>query len=155
MDAALIIWMSLCAAQDARQRRISNLLTLGALALGCGYLLWHGTSPLGAALGETALAVAAALALSLPGYLLGRMGAGDVKLLLALAVLSTLHLVLLSVAGATLTMLLWLWTGPRLWPLLSPPVQRAMAYLAPEHRQRSPYAPFLLAGMLFSLACLY
>ena len=44
----LFAWLALCAAQDIRQRQIANPLTLGAFLLALVYLLWSGTTWLGA-----------------------------------------------------------------------------------------------------------
>ena len=44
----LLIWLTLCAAQDARERHIANRLTLGVGALALAYLLWSGTTWIGA-----------------------------------------------------------------------------------------------------------
>ncbi len=153
--ALLVVWMAACAVQDARQRRISNVLTLGALALGVVYLIWRQTSPLGAPATDVALAAGVALALTLPGFLLGRMGAGDVKLLLSLALLSDLQLLLLSIAGAMLGMLVWLWLGPRLWPRLPPRAQHWVGAMQPDKTKQPPYAPFVFVAMIAALCALY
>lgn len=153
--ALLVVWMATCAAQDARQRRIANLLTLGAMVLAVVYLVWQQTSLLGAPAAEVALATGAALALTLPGFLLGRMGAGDVKLLLALALLSNLQVLLLSVSGAMLGMLAWLWLGPRLWPRLPSRVQLWLSAMQPDKAKPPPYAPFVFVAMLAALCVLY
>ena len=76
----LLIWLALCAAQDARQRHIANGLTLGAAVLALAYLLWTGTTWLGAEAVQGGWAFLLALAFTLPGYALRRLGAGDVKL---------------------------------------------------------------------------
>jgi prepilin peptidase CpaA len=77
----LLIWLTLCAAQDARQRHIANGLTLGVGALAVVYLLWNGTTWLGATAEQGGWAALLALAFTLPGYGLRRLGAGDVKLM--------------------------------------------------------------------------
>jgi len=77
----LWIWLALCALQDLRQRHIANTLTLGAALLAAGYLLWTGSTWLGAAAAQGGWALLLALLFTLPGYAMGRMGAGDVKLM--------------------------------------------------------------------------
>jgi prepilin peptidase CpaA len=68
-------------ATDVRSRRIPNFLTFGAAAAGLIYAAWDGgTSGLSTAM----LGWLAGLLLFLPIFLLGGMGAGDVKLLAAL-----------------------------------------------------------------------
>jgi len=61
----LLIWLGLCAAQDARQRRIANLLTLGVGALALVYLLYCGTTWMGAAAEQGGWACLVALAFTL------------------------------------------------------------------------------------------
>ncbi len=154
MDVVLILWMALCACQDARQKRISNLLTLGASAAGLLYLLGFGQTLLGASPWQAAVAVAAALALSLPGYLLNRLGAADVKLLLAVALLGTPHTLLWSVCGAALAVLIWTAVAGTLWPHLPATLQRWIPMLGPQHLKRAPYAPFLFIGFAVSVLTL-
>jgi len=69
---------------DTLQSRIPNLATLSLVLIGFGYHLLTGGMPGGA----TALAgMLAGFALLLPFYLMGGMGAGDVKALAALGAL--------------------------------------------------------------------
>ena len=79
----IVFWLALCALQDMRQRQIANVLTLGAGLLALAYLLWVGVTWIGAPASDGGWAFALALLLGLPGYALGRFGAGDVKLLAA------------------------------------------------------------------------
>ena len=66
---------------DLRTRRIPNSLTLGGAAVACAYaLFFHGVR--GA--GISALGFGAGLAVFLPFYALGGLGAGDVKLVACL-----------------------------------------------------------------------
>jgi prepilin peptidase CpaA len=64
---------------DLRTRRIPNRLTLAGVAAGLALRALGGADPLVAG----SLAVALALAIGLPLFALGAMGAGDVKLLAA------------------------------------------------------------------------
>ena len=84
----VFVWLVVCAQQDIRQRQIANRLTLGALLLALFYLLWSGSTWLGTSRAEGLWALCLALLLTLPGYALGRLGAGDVKMLAALAPLT-------------------------------------------------------------------
>jgi prepilin peptidase CpaA len=64
--------------EDVRRRQISNVTTVGILAAGIGWQVWsHGWK--GA--GSSALGVLAGGGVFLIFYLLGGMGAGDVKLM--------------------------------------------------------------------------
>ena len=87
----IVLWLGVCAVQDIRQRQIANTLTLGVGLLALIYLLWAGSTWLGAPRSEGGLALALALVLTLPGYALGRFGAGDVKLLAALGLASNIE----------------------------------------------------------------
>ncbi|MFH7611432.1 prepilin peptidase, partial [Pseudomonas syringae pv. tagetis] len=92
--------------QDARHKQISNWLTLGAATLAAVYLTCTGTTWLGAAPSEAALALALALGLKLPGYALGKLGAGDVKLMAALALDSNRVYLLCTLMGEVIAMLI-------------------------------------------------
>ncbi|NVZ67585.1 prepilin peptidase [Pseudomonas costantinii] len=144
--AVVVIWLVVCAVQDVRQRLLANRLTLGAALLALIYLLWTGTTWLGASVGEGVLAFILALLLTLPGYTLGRLGAGDVKLLVALALASNAQYLLWSFIGAAVANLLWILLASKLWPFMSPGVKACLGYLAPQASKKLPFAPFLLAG---------
>jgi prepilin peptidase CpaA len=87
---------------DWRQRRIANRDVV-AIALVAG---------LGAALTRPATGImascAVALALSLPGFLLGRLGGGDVKLLVAMAPLWSIVELLAIFAGGIIAICMML-----------------------------------------------
>jgi prepilin peptidase CpaA len=142
----LLIWLGLCAAQDARQRRIANGLTLGAAALALVYLLWTGSTWLGAEAGQGGWACLIALALTLPGFFMGRMGAGDVKLMTALG-LATDGLFILGVfIGAGFASVLWMLLAPRVWLHMSQGLRERLRYLGPDMSKKLPFAPFVLIG---------
>jgi len=144
----LLLWLVLCAAQDARQRRIANVLTLGAAALALVYLLVTGNTWLGAEAGQGGWAVLIALGLTLPGFFMGRMGAGDVKLMTALG-LATDGLFLLGVfIGAGIASVIWILLAPRLWLHMSQGLRERLRYLAPDKSKKLPFAPFVLAGAM-------
>ncbi|MFZ3280021.1 prepilin peptidase [Pseudomonas sp.] len=142
----LLIWLLLCAAQDASQRRISNSLTLGAAAVALAYLLWSGSTWLGAEAGQGGWACLIALALTLPGFFMGRMGAGDVKLMTALG-LATDGLFILGVfIGAGVASLVWMLLAPRVWLHMSQGLRQRLRYLGPDKSKKLPFAPFVLIG---------
>ena len=151
----LLIWGLLCALQDARQRRISNWLTLGLGVVALSYLMLTGHSFTGVTPGTVMLGLLLALLLSLPGYIGGRMGAGDVKLLAALALASSPLHVLGTVAGAAVAMLTWALAGPFIWRRLSPSSRHHLAMMDPANRNRLPYAPFFFCGLLASILWLH
>ena len=79
-QAILVVCLIACVT-DLRTRRIPNALTFGAAAIALGFgLVTQGWSGLGSA----AAGWGVGCALFLPWFLLGGMGAGDVKLLAAL-----------------------------------------------------------------------
>ena len=101
--ASLVIaWALAIAWTDWRRRRIPNLLSLGAWVVGLAVLLFTGQSVLGAAPASALLAAAGAFAVTLPGYLTRRLGAGDVKFLVATGLLSSWPLTLICFTVGTL-----------------------------------------------------
>jgi prepilin peptidase CpaA len=147
----LLIWLVLCAAQDARQRRIANALTLGVAALALIWLLWTGSTWLGADAAQGGWACLIALALTLPGFLMGRMGAGDVKLMTALG-LATDGLFILGVfIGAGFASVVWMLLAPRVWLHMSQGLRERLRYLGPTMSKKLPFAPFVLVGTLLVL----
>ncbi len=133
---ALIVWLALCAGQDARERQISNVLTLGVATFALAWLLVTGHSWLGAEGSDAALAFVIVLFLTLPGYVLGQFGAGDVKLLGALALASSINHVLGTFIGAGVVLVAWQLVRRR----------------ARQPGEKRPFAPYLLAGFALSLA---
>lgn len=80
-----IIWALSVAALDIAQRRIPNFLVGGAAFVCLFVLAWIGQAPLGGGPWSVAGGLALALLLTLPGYLMRQLGAGDVKMLMAVA----------------------------------------------------------------------
>ncbi|RIJ07610.1 prepilin peptidase [Pseudomonas sp. 91RF] len=147
----LLIWLTLCAAQDARQRRIANAMTLGVGALALVYLLYFGTTWTGAAAKQGGWACLVALAFTLPGYFMGRMGAGDVKLMTALG-LATDGVSLLGIfIGAGVASVVWILLAPRVWLHMSQGLRHRLRYMAPSMSKKLPFAPFVLIGFLLVL----
>ncbi|HCT04933.1 MAG TPA: prepilin peptidase [Pseudomonas sp.] len=134
----ILFWLVLCSVQDLRQRQIANGLTLGAGLLALIYLLWMGVTWIGAPAGEGGWAFALALLLGLPGYVLGRFGAGDVKLLAALALATSPDYLLWSLIGAAVAMGAWAFVGQRLSARVGPGPDQAPT--------KQPFAPYLLTG---------
>jgi prepilin peptidase CpaA len=80
-EACVLSVAAIACIWDVRTRRIPNSLTFGAAALALGYGLASGGL---AGLGNAAAGWLVGFALFVPFFLLGGMGAGDVKLLAAL-----------------------------------------------------------------------
>ncbi|QXI15103.1 A24 family peptidase [Pseudomonas hamedanensis] len=147
----LLIWLTFCAVQDARQRQISNAWTSGAGAFALVWLLSTGSTWLGADAGQGGWACLIALALTLPGYVMGRMGAGDVKLMTALGLATNGLFILGAFIGAGVASLLWLLLAPRVWLHMSQGLRQRFHHLAPHTSKKLPFAPFVLVGVLLSL----
>ncbi|WP_433767777.1 prepilin peptidase [Pseudomonas putida] len=151
----VLIWLTLCAAQDARQRHIANGLTLGVGALALAWLLWSGTTWLGATAAQGGWAALLALAFTLPGYALRRLGAGDVKLLTALGLATDGRYVLGVFIGAGVASVLWLLLAPRVWLHAGQWLSEHLRYLQPGTSNKQPFAPFLLVGFLLTLSWIH
>lgn len=137
-NVVILLWLGLCALQDMRERQIANTLTLGVGLLALIHLLWTGSTWLGAPRSDGGLALVLALALTLPGYALGRFGAGDVKLLAALGLASNTEYLLGSLIGAGIAMVAWALTHQG---LSSSHVERDA-----QVSTKQPFAPFVLTG---------
>ena len=99
----VVAWCLAVLVTDLSVRRIPNVLSLGATAVALGVLAYSGHSLLGATWPSMLMGVVLALALTLPGYFAHWLGAGDIKLLIAIALLSGWETVLISfVVGALL-----------------------------------------------------
>jgi len=82
LDAVIVIAVALAACLfDLQSRRIPNVLTLGAAVAAFVFAAFNGGL---AGLGSSVTGWAVGLALWLPVYALGGMGAGDVKLIAAI-----------------------------------------------------------------------
>ncbi|RMQ09692.1 Type IV leader peptidase family [Pseudomonas viridiflava] len=151
----LLVWFAICAEQDARRKQISNSLTLGAAALAAAWLAGTGTTWLGAAPLEAAQTLALALGLTLPGYALGKLGAGDVKLMTALALASNSAYLLCTFIGAGVAVLIWALLARKVQRHINQQVARRYAYMFADASDKYPFSPFLLAGSLLTVALLH
>ncbi len=99
-----LLWAFALGYWDVFHRRVPNLLVFGAAALSLVSLAVTGSSPLGAGGWSMLGASGLALLLTLPGYLTNKLGAGDVKLLLAVALFGGVTVTLITfVIGALVT----------------------------------------------------
>lgn len=73
-------WAVAISIQDFRARRIPNGMLVAAALAGVGLLLWQGQGIAGAGWLASLAGAAIGALLWLPGWLLNRLGAGDVKL---------------------------------------------------------------------------
>lgn len=162
---AVALCVGLCAVvTDVRARRIPNVLTFGAAAAAVLFhLVTGGIGGLGTALGGWA----AGTALFLPFFLLGGMGAGDVKLLAALgawlgprdamwlAVYASLAggvmaVVVALVQGYLATALRNVWTLLTYWALVGPKPLPSLT-LERGEAPRLAYAVPIFVGTLVTL----
>ena len=83
--------------------------------------------------------------------MLGRMGAGDVKLMTALALATDgIHL-LGAFIGAGVASLLWLLLAPKVWLYMGQRLNGQIQHLPGNSSKKLPYAPFVLVGMAATL----
>ncbi|MCX7081099.1 MAG: A24 family peptidase [Pseudomonas sp.] len=148
----LFIWLAVCAVQDVQQRQIANSLTLGATVVALVYLLWNGATWLGSSSEQGVWAFFLALAFTLPGYAMGRLGADDVKLMAALGLATDNMHLLGTFIGAGIASVVWLLIAPRLWPLMNKKLKAYLQYFDPKESKQQPFAPFILVGMLLAVA---
>jgi len=87
ITGALLLWAASIATIDWRWRKVPNLLLLALLLPTLAVLLVRGAGPLAVAWPASIAGTLIAAALTLPGYLAQRLGAGDVKLAAVLGLL--------------------------------------------------------------------
>ena len=150
----LFIWFAACAAQDLYQRQISNLLTLGGSALALLYLMFNGHSWLGSSAVEAGWALLIVLVLTLPGYALKKLGAGDVKLLIALALATDRLMVLGTFIGAGLSAAVWVLIASKITPVFNQRLSVHSLGNTGELSKKLPFAPFLLCGFTLTVLLL-
>ncbi|MFJ4345743.1 A24 family peptidase [Pseudomonas sp. NPDC089401] len=146
----LLLWLALCTEQDIRERQIANFLTLGFAAGALVWLFATGHSWIGADANDAGWALAIVMLLTLPGYMLGRFGADDVKLMGALALATSPQYVLGTFIGAGVSVVLWMMTRRRLWTLLNPKVKKRLQALTEEMGDKQAFVPYVLAGFLLT-----
>lgn len=148
---AALAWAAAVGVWDARFRRIPNTLTLGGWAAGIAALSLSGQGLLGASVGSCLAGACVALALSVPAYAFGKLGAGDVKLLVAMRFIGGLGVLLQTymVAGLLAGAAAFLWIHAyRYTPWLAGfATLGAWAAAVPEPSgRRLPFGLFLATG---------
>lgn len=114
MIYALTAWAAVIAWMDWRQHRVPNALLILLLVPALLALILNHQGLLGAGLWTSLAGFVAGGLILLPGYAMGKMGAGDVKFAACLGLLlgwpSVLKMLLLFglVLGATSALVLWL-----------------------------------------------
>ncbi|MFT3857966.1 MAG: A24 family peptidase [Aquabacterium sp.] len=155
----LLLWACSIAYFDARYRRIPNVLSLGAWLLGLAVLAIHQSSLMGAPWSSALWAAGFGLLATLPAYLVRKLGAGDVKFMVAIGLLTSLPVTIrcfvVAAGCAGLMALFWL-AIPHLRHALAPPWQGNGSRLArwldvPASQRRMAFGTLLSAGLLASL----
>ena len=150
----LLVWLAICAEQDARQQQVSNWLTLGAVFLALSYMLITGHTWLGADASAGGWALLLTVMFTLPGYMLGKLGAGDVKLLAALALATDSRFLLGTFIGAGVTSVIWLMTRQKLSTQMDQWVSDRYTQTSAVTSNKHPFVPHLLAGFLLTAICI-
>ena len=160
-SALVLFWACAVAWMDLRERRIPNVLSLGGWLVGGAHLVLTGHSPLGATASASCLAAGFALLVTLPGYMARLLGAGDVKFLVALGLLTTWPLTLHTFAiGALLGATMGWVTHNRtlVLALLPPPWRTPGSWLArwgtgeaTQAKRHLPFGACLTAGLAAAL----
>lgn len=156
---ALGTWALLIAVWDLSRRRIPNSLSLGAWSVAALSLVLAGQTWMGTPWWPTLWTTAAAFAVGVPAYALGKLGAGDVKLMVAMALLTSpmVFAVSYAVAGLLALALLALHAMRVQGSLLHHPrLERLAARLldnpqAPEAGVKMPFGTLLCTGLIVAL----
>ncbi|EPJ79675.1 peptidase A24A, prepilin type IV [Pseudomonas sp. CFII64] len=151
---SMLLWLAICAEQDARQQQVSNWLTLGAVGVALGYMGITGQTWLGAEGSEGCWALLLAVLFTLPGYMLGKLGAGDVKLFAALALATDSRFLLGTFIGAGVTSVLWISTRQKLITQMDQWVSNRYIQTNTTSSNKHPFAPHILAGFLMTAICI-
>jgi prepilin peptidase CpaA len=158
-SACLTIWAGVLAYHDIRYRRLPNALTLGAWVFGVLVLVTQHASFLGASPLSVMYAVGLGTLLTLPAYIFKRLGAGDVKMLVAVALLTSLPFtmtcfVVAALAGSGIA-LAWIWMD-RSRPLFdhlpsNTPAHIRSWLLTPLRTRSMPYGALFALGIVVSI----
>lgn len=129
-EVAAVVWAFAIGGWDFFHRRIPNVLVAAATLAALGNWVVSGASPLGASGVSMVAGGGLSLLLTLPGYLMRQLGAGDVKLLLAIALLGGAAAAVASFVVGALTAGAaagaWVLVGPRFG--LPPPAGRRLPF---------------------------
>jgi prepilin peptidase CpaA len=107
VTGGLCLWALVIAWEDVRRRKIPNLLTLPAVVVAVVSLVASGRCLSGDSWEQGLWGGGFGLAVTVPAYALGKLGAGDAKLLVAMGVLGGLEVAQQTfVLGAGLALVL-------------------------------------------------
>lgn len=92
----LALWACSIGYFDVRYRLIPNVLSLGGCLLGAAVLLTRQASVMGSPPADALLGAGLALLLTVPAHVAKKLGAGDVKFMIAIGLLTSFQLTLNS-----------------------------------------------------------
>jgi prepilin peptidase CpaA len=155
----LVAWAGSIGYFDARYRRIPNVLSLGAWCVAVALLLLRHTSLTGADWPHALLAGGLALLLTLPGYAWRKLGAGDVKYLVAIGLLTSVSVtltcfVVTAFAGGLIAVawLLLQQMAPFIPAVVTKGNERLASWLVkPARERRMPYGTLMTLGLYTAL----
>jgi len=151
LELILLAWCAVCGYQDLTRLRVSNLLTLGGAAAASVFLLLAGHSLTGHPPGVALAAGLLGLLLTGPGYWLGKLGAADVKLMIALGLASDPTTVLYTLALGSLICVA-LMVGSQFFlndsDNAASHFKSQLARLKPSRNKSFPFISALFAGLL-------
>lgn len=145
----IFLWLAACAWVDAREQRVPNALTLPLIGLALLQLAVYQLTLSGAPASAGFIAAGLALALTLPGFILGRLGGGDVKLLVALGLGSAPGVVLGSFVYGSVALALWAMARAVVVSAPSPTARPASEQASVPAAEMA-FAPSLLIGALIN-----
>lgn len=146
----LLLWGAACAVRDAQNKCIDNWLTYPLALLALLHLAITGYTPCNANVIEAMASVLLVLLFTLPGYYRSKIGAGDIKMLLALALATAVTPILVTFSVAALALLCWRYCRLLMWSHIPEKVKDVSS--SPNYKQKTiAYAPYLFIGMLVAL----
>lgn len=153
---ATLLWLLLVVASDLRRRRIPNVLSLGMVGVALAVLFFQGKSMLGGSVSSALAAAGIAAALTLPAYIANLLGAGDVKLAVAMGLLSDVMTLGVGVTLGLMLAGLWavLWLLMQRKSLLAPRPccsESTAGSVAAARRRHVPFGAALCVGFAVSL----
>lgn len=145
--ALLIILLAICTIIDAKTRKIPNWLISPLFLYSIYYLLMHQKTLLGNHWLDATIAFVLALLLTLPGYIKNQFGAGDVKLLMGIALATSTQILLYTIASTAISLVIWS-IGQTLFKKHS---TKTADNPIDKNNTKLPYAPFVFIGFISAL----
>ena len=136
----ILVWLLACAISDWKTRRVPNVWVYGFGLVAALVLVLTRHALGGAGWQQGLLGFGMATLLTLPGFVLGRLGGGDVKLLMGLGLATDARTVAVTFVVATLALLVG-----AVWHRLKVGARDGLS-------REWPFVPCLLAGYVVTLA---